>query len=278
MIKLFLTLLFTVTSYAQLVDGVAIVVENHPITLYEIEKETQRTNQTAQNVARTLIRKKLEEMVIRQRQIVVTRDEVNEDIRSIAQRNNITIMQLFESVESSQKLTTKEFKEKIKEKLLSQKLYQSISYSKMTPPTLTQKKEYYEIHSNEFSQPEEYEVIIYHSDSQEKLKEKTSNPMFFSPEVSSREMKIKYTQISPQLVDILNKTPEDSFSPIFPSPNGGFDSFYMKNKAEVTKATFEEADKKIENMIMAQKRADALDDFFERLRVNTQIKFLRLPK
>ena len=42
MYKIFLSLLLSITVYAQLVDGVAIIVKGEAITLYEINKKINK--------------------------------------------------------------------------------------------------------------------------------------------------------------------------------------------------------------------------------------------
>jgi parvulin-like peptidyl-prolyl isomerase len=275
--KYLLPFLIATSSYCELVDGVAIVVKDEPITLYEISQEVSKSAKSVKEITDELIKKKLEEIEIKERNIVVSTQEVQDDLEKMAQQNNMTILQLYEAMQNMNQLSTDELKEKIKEKLLAQKLYQAISYSKMSQPTQLEKEQYYKLNISEFSYPEEYGVIIYHSNSKEKLQEKISNPMFYSADVASEEATLAHSKIDPQLAMILNQTKENGFTPLMPSPKGGFVSFFVKSKINMNTQSLESVSGQIENMIMQKKRQSVLNDFFQRLRLNSEIKVLRLP-
>ncbi len=57
MYKIFLTIMFTLTLSAELIDGVAVVVKGNAITLYEIEKEMELLKVDATAATDALIRK-----------------------------------------------------------------------------------------------------------------------------------------------------------------------------------------------------------------------------
>ncbi|QOP44528.1 peptidyl-prolyl cis-trans isomerase [Sulfurimonas sediminis] len=278
MFKLLVLLMLSSLVNAEVYDGVAIVVEDKAITLLDIEKEMQQAHIDAKKASDILIRKKLEALEIAKRDISVSSTEVYDDIKKMAEANGLTISQLYDAVREQSGLSSTEFKEKIKQKILSQKLYAAIAMSSLSEPTDEELKEYYELHKKEFNHPESFSVIINESKDKSRLQEKIDNPMFYSPDVKTQEQVLPYNKISPQLAAILEKTPPDHFTPVLPDGRGGFMCCYVKSTTKPTKVDFEKLKPQIVNAIMAEKREAVLSDYFARLRDNADINIIRLPK
>jgi len=277
MYKLLLVLFFSSAVFAELIDGVALTVKGSPITLYEIKEQMKLANLSAEQAKDLLIRQKLEELEIKERRIDVSSSEVYEDIKQTAARNNMNVSQFYEAVRNSNGLTSTQLKEKIKQKLLSQKLYSAIAYSSISKPSDSDIKEYYELHKNEFSHPSSFDTIIYVASSAQRLKEKIDNPMFHSPDIQTNEQHIEYAKIAPELGSLLASTPLNTFSQIIPNGEGGFMSFYIKGIGEVKEGSFENLKEQITSIIMAKKRESVLSEFFERMKLNADIKTIRMP-
>ena len=270
-------LLISLTLYAQLIDGVAILVKNEPITLSEVRKSL---NEHAQNVDKTieaLIRKKLESQEAKERKITVSSQEVYEDIEKMAEQNKMTVRELHDNMHSVRNTTSSELKAKIHEKLLNQKLYNAIAFSHMDQPTEDEEAEYYQVHIDEFSQPESFSVIVYRSASKERLSEKINNPMFYSPEVSSENKTFYYEGMNPKLVKLLNKTEANSFTPIV-SIQQAYISFFVQEKGNIVTQPLDKVRNQIANAMTGDKRQQILNDYFARLRLNADIQIIRLPK
>ena len=278
MIKLILGLLVAATLSAKVYDGVAIVVQDKAITLLDIKKEMQTDHVDAKKAADLLIRKKLENIEIKQRGITVTSSEVYDDIRKMAERNHMTINEFYDAVREANGLSSQELKEKIRQKLLSQKLYNAISMSSMSEPTESEIKDYYELHKNSFKHPTAFNVVIYDSKSRELLKEKVDNPMFYSPEIASNEQTLPYDRISPELASLLSRTAVGHFTAVVPNGKGGFMSFYIKSVESAKDAGLESIKRQVINAIMEEKREAILSDYFARLRDNADINIIRMPE
>ena len=276
-ILLSLILILSISLYAKIINGIAITVSNEAITMQELSDTAKNEKITIEKAQELLVRKKLEKIEAHERNIHISREEVFADISKMAEQNKLTVLELYQAVQKSNNLSEKEFKKRIAEKLLNQKLYQAIAYSSMSEPSEVEMKEYYDLHQEKFSKPEFVEAIMYSAADQSRLMEKINNPMFYSPDVKSQEQKFELSKVNPQLAELLVNTDENSFTQVFPSPNGGFMSFYIKSKAKVTTQPFEEAKKMIANMIMGDKRESVLKDYFERAKLNADVKVLRLP-
>jgi parvulin-like peptidyl-prolyl isomerase len=278
MIKIVLAFLIVVSLQAKVYDGVAVVVEDKAITLLDIKKEMQTDHVDAKKAADILIRKKLESIEIKKRNISVSSSEVYEDIKKMAQRNNMSVNDFYDAVREANGLTSEQLKAKIKQKLLSQKLYNAIAMSSMSEPSQEEIKDYFELHKNDFKHPASFEVVIYDAKQKELLQEKVDNPMFYSPQIATNEQTLPYNRISPELASLLAKTPVGHFTPVIPNGKGGFMSFYVKSVESAKDVGLESMKSQVINAIMAEKREAILSDYFARLRDNADINIIRMPE
>ena len=275
--KLLLLSVIPLILSAELIDGIAILVKNDPITLYEV-KEAQKEMKIEQSkVVDMLIRKKLEEQESEQRGISASSAEVYADIEKMAQQNNMSVMQLYDAMQSARGLSEKALKQKIKDRILNQKLYNAIAFSNLSEATEAEEEEYYYLHIDKFTHPQSYNVLIYTSPNKKALETKMSNPMFYSAEVSSEEATLEYKTINPRLAQILSETEVSHFTPLLPSPEGGHMAFYVKDKLNNSTQALEEVKEQISSSIMADKREQVLKEYFARLKLNADIEILRLP-
>jgi len=270
--------MFVISLDAKMVDGIAMVVKGKAITLYDIKKEMIQLNIDEKKASDILIRKKLEEAEIDERKITVSSSEIFDDIKKTAERNKMSISQFYKAVRESNSLSSSELKKKIKEKLLSQKLYSAIAYSSISQPSEEDIQEYYKLHKDSFTHPKSFNVVIYNSKDRRRLEEKVSNPMLYAPDIATNEQTLPYSKISPQLSNLLTKTPLNSFTPIVPDGNGGYTSFYLKDREATTEQLLDDVKNQIINIIMGQEREQVLSDYFARLKDNADIKVIRTLK
>ncbi|HZF70476.1 peptidylprolyl isomerase [Sulfuricurvum sp.] len=260
------------------IGGVAVLVKNSPITLYEVQQEMKQSGTDAQTSSDTLIRKKLEQLEAEEKKITVTSAEVQEELGRMAAQNKLTVDQLISAMQNVRGLNEKDLRARVEENIKGQKLYSAIAFSKMAQPTADEEAEYYQLHLDEFSRPESFDVTTYVAASQEALSEKIADPMRNVQNIKSKEENIPYKGINPQLAQILNKIPNGSFGPILPNGKNGFMSFYMRDKQNVVTENLDSVRPQIDNLIMGDKRNQVLNDYFTRLRLSADIKVLRLPQ
>ena len=276
--KILLPLLLVSFLNAAVYDGVAIVVKDKAITLFEIKEKMQTLHIDAKKAADILVREKLEAIEIANRKITVDNTEVYDEISKTAARNKLSVSEFYEAVRNANGLTSAELKEKIRQRLLTQKLYVGIAYTKLAEPTLEETKEYYELHKTEFSHPIAFDVVIYQAHNKSRLQEKIDNPMFYSPEIQSSEKRLVYKKISPELARLLEKTPRNHFTPALPDGKKSFISFYIKSITTADKSSFEEMKEETKNRMMQEQREAVLQNYFARLRQNVAIVTIRMPK
>lgn len=259
------------------IGGVSVLVKNNPITLYEVQQEMKQSGTDAQTSSDTLIRKKLEQLEAEEKKITVSSTEVQEELARTAAQNNLTLEQFMSAMQNVRRLSEKELKAKVEESIRGQKLYSTIAFSKMGQPSADEEAEYYQLHLDEFSRPESFDVTIYRSSNQNALSAKIADPMRNVGNIQTKEEKLAYKSINPQLAQLLNKIPNGSFGPILPDGKNGFMSFYMRDKLNVVTENIDAVRPQITNMIMGEKRNQVLNDYFTRLRISADIKVIRLP-
>ncbi|MDD5400604.1 MAG: peptidyl-prolyl cis-trans isomerase [Sulfurimonas sp.] len=278
MYKIFLPLLFSAILSAELINGVSVIVKGDIITLYDVKEEMRVLNANSTIATDSLIRKKLEASEISERKISVTSSDVYDDIKKVAAANKMGIDEFYEAVRNSNGFSSAEFKEKTKEKLLSQKLYSAIAYSSIDTPKEDEIKEYYELHKEDFLHPVAFKTTIYSSQNRDALQKKITSPMYNATDVRVEEQTLAFERISPELAKLLQNTQINSFTPIISEPNGSFVSFYLKEIQNPKETNYEGLKNQIVNLIMERKREQVLSDYFARLRGNAEIQVIREVK
>ena len=278
MYQIILVLLMGTLLSAEMINGVSVVVKGEAITIRDVKDEMQLSKVNATNATDILIRKKLEAAEIQERKITVDVSEVYDDIKKVSALNKMSVDEFYDAVRESNGISSAEFKEKTREKLLSQKLYSAIAYSSMSMPDEDELKEYYQLHKGDFSRPKAFSVIIYSSANEDALRKKITTPMFISDEVKVEEREIPYDTISPELAKLLEKTEDKSFTPVIMDQKGSHMSFYMVEAKKPQASSYEDVKNQISNAVMGQKREQALSEYFARLRGNADIQIVREVK
>jgi peptidyl-prolyl cis-trans isomerase SurA len=233
---LFLSLFLGSALFAEIISGIALTIDDEPITLYEIKQEQALTQQSVKITVDALIRTKLEQIEAKKRGIKVSKREVLDDLKKMAEQNNMTLTQLYEAMSSVRHLSESQTKAKTKEKLLKQKLFNAVAISKMEEPTEDELLEYYELHLSEYQAPKTIDTILYKSADQNALQQKISNPMMSIPSVTTENVSLEIAKINPRLAELLIKTENGHFTPVLPQMGGsGHMSFYVIKKTRSTR-------------------------------------------
>lgn len=262
---------------ARMVDGVAILVKEEPITLYDIAQKIDEGRLTQQQAVDLLIREKLEAQEIEQRELSVSATELQERVSNLAEQNGMTLSQLYDAVWRTEHLTQSAFEAKLKKSMLKQKLYSAIAMANMEEPSEEEMREYYRLHSEQFSHPETFNVTVYQASAKGVLQRKMQSPMLNLPEVTMQEAALPYAQLEPRLAALLAQTENGSFTPILPDPKGGYVSFFVRSRSLPVMLPFEQVKMQVQEALMADKREQTLKDYFDRARLNAEIKTIRLP-
>lgn len=268
--------LFASLSFAQIVDGVAVTVNNLPITLFDVVKTAQLQKTTNEKALDELILAKLQEWALDRKKITVSDYEVNKQIEKIAQSNNITVSQLKEALRARY-VSFDSYKADIKKNLERQKLYEQIAQENLTPLDDKSLQLYFEAHKKDFAEPLRLEVTQYAAKNPKALEALQSSPLSAPMnEIQKQDVTIDTASLDPTLVNMFKMSKAGSFTPIMPVKNE-YVTFYVKDVLEWKTPTFAEARNKVFDAMMMQQQDEAIKEYFEKLKSSAQIRIIRLP-
>ncbi len=269
------TIFAAATATAGLVDAVSIVVNDQPITLYEIYKTEKSLGIPKTKAVELLIKKRIKEEELSRLGISVDDFDVNDEIERIARQNGIDSLKM-RSILAEQGVDWEAYKKKIREKLLQERLYRRILSTKIQSPSDETLKEYYRLHSADFSIPEKIEVIQYSAPDAKALQKIISNPLAAVPGVSQKAETIETEGLKPELLYLLTQTPKGKFTRIIPA-GGAFVTFLVQEFVNPKPLPFEKVKEKVFARWMEQKQQEAIESHFEKLRAAANVKVLRTP-
>jgi parvulin-like peptidyl-prolyl isomerase len=274
MYKLFLALLISSgISFGNMVNGIALTVNDDPITLYDIDK-TMSENKIGKNEAvGLLIDKILYEQAVKENNISADIFDINDYIEKLANANGMDLYS-FKSVVKQKYGNYELFENEAKEAVIRQKLIQRIVKGQLPIATQEDMELYYEKNKNQFSTSKSYEVIQYTSKNRASLTNAINNPMVILADVQKTPIKLNIENLQPQMQYLLNETKTNSFTPIF-TANKQFVSLFVIRKEGTTSLDFETVKAKIFNDMMSLREKKYLKDYFEKQKLTADIKIVR---
>jgi peptidyl-prolyl cis-trans isomerase SurA len=268
--KIILTLVFLLSSiYAKIIDEIAIIVNDIPITTYDINKMTQKTHDL--NIAITnLINDALITSALKERNIYVDAFDVENKLAEIAKRNGMTLFDFKTMLMRKEELET--FKAKIKKEL---EIAQLLSFYNKSV-TRNDVKNYYKSHKNDFVIPKEITVTIYSSNNPKILKEIKTNPLLSNPNVQIQNTILNYKTTNPQLMMFLSKVQTQTFSEIIPINNNIFSLFYIEKKEGMMTLPFNIVASSIFTKLSNENEQKTMKMLLEKLKAKATIKFFKI--
>ena len=274
MYKLFLSLIVgSSLTYAAMVNGIALTVNDEPITLYDIDR-TMAVNKVAKNEAVSyLIDKILYDQVVQENNITADVFDVNDYIEKLANANGMDIY-TFKSIVKQKYPDYSVFENEAKNAVIRQKLVQKIVKGQLAIATEEDMKLYYEKNQNQFLTAKSFEVVQYSSKNKAALLETLKNPLSVSADVERAPITLETQSLQPQMQYLLNETKINSFTPIF-TANKQFVSLFLVRKNGTTALSFESVKARIFNDIMSTREKKYLKDYFEKQKLTADIKIVR---
>lgn len=274
--KIFIsTALISTFSYAGLVDAISVIIDNQPITLYEVYKYAHEFHVSTQDSLDLLIRKKLEEAEIKKLGISVSDFEVDDYIRNLASKNGISEFQFYEMLKSKN-IDVKSYKSDLKKKLEQDKLYKQIVQMKSVKIKPEDLQAYYNENKSQFVMASSFSITTYDSQNRASLESIKKNPMLAPQDVQIKNANLKSGTMDQKLEGLLNNTKSGDFTPIF---NAGdhFTMIYLKEKDGVKTLPFEKVKNFIYSVVSSQQDKAAINDYFDKIKSAADIKILRKP-
>lgn len=273
----YLILLLTLVSFSQasLLNGIALTVNETPITLYDIDTLAQASQVPKEKAAFELIKTAITQQVAKAKKITMSDEQVQSRISMIMEQNHMNKKQFVQQL-GLQGMSYESFKKRIKAQLLQQRLMGVLTQDKITKPSESEKKAFYELHKTEFAIPKTIEATEYHSQDMQALESVKKSPLFAPANVTQRAVTLNAQQTNPQLYELLVKTPNNSFTQIFPLGQGNYGMFYLSNKADAKAPAFETIKDKLTPMMQAEQRNSIVNNFFQDEIRKAKIKYLRI--
>lgn len=274
MYKLFLALLVSSgISFANMENGIALTVNEEPITIYDIENTMTEGKMNKNQAVGLLIDKALYEQSVRENNIAADIFDVNEYIEKVANANGMDLYS-FKAVVKQKYGNYETFENEAKDAVIRQKLIQKIVKGQLAIATQEDIELYYEKNKEQFSTSKFYEVIQYTSKNKASLIATLNNPTVLSAEVEKAPVRLSVENLQPQMQFLLNETKINSFTPIF-TANKQFISLFIVKKEGTTALNLETVKGKIFNDIMTTREKKYLKDYFEKQKLTADIKIVR---
>jgi len=272
-LKIFnLVVLFVFSLYAGVMNGIGVVVNDEPITLYQIDKAMQEYKISKAKAIELLIGEKLKDKIINDFGIAVTNNEIDERMIAIAKMNNLTLPQ-FEDILQSRFISLEDYKKNIKKQILQEKLARRILRDEMVLVDDEDVKLYYQNHNQEFNIPVKIKVIKYASHNKGALLKFLNNPMLNIQEVINEEEEIVVDDLSPKLKSLVLQTDIGSFTPVLPVANL-YISVYIKEYLQTKQETLEDVKSKIKQKLFKENESKAIEQYFQKQRLKADVVFV----
>jgi len=269
-------LVFATILSARMIGAVALSVDGKPITTTEIKRLQTLTHMSKEEAIETLINKKLEREAIEKSGIFVNEVDIDNAITNIAKQNGVSVDTLKKEV-VKQGISYKQYRENIAQGIKKEKLLQKIAQGRIKKPNDDDLMEFYNQHKKEFTIPGSIEISEYDSPKGEYLQALQNNPMLNPKNIKGlrvRDAKIDPRKVNPKLLEILMKTPNGKFTPII-NTGKGFVMFFVKKKNRPKTIPFEKVKERIFGVVMKEREAQILNEYFQKLRSEAVIEKIR---
>ncbi|WP_034573882.1 peptidyl-prolyl cis-trans isomerase [Helicobacter saguini] len=259
-----------------IVGGIALFVNGEPITLYSIQKTQKLLNTDRIRATDFLIMEKLRQDEIKRLKIDITESQIDAQISQIAQQNHMSLEQFYAAV-SKEGMNLSEYREKLKEQILTQELMRKILFSSNVGQE-DELRKYYNEHKEEFIIPKSVAVSKFVSNNRESLEAITQTnkkPKELPNGVVSEDDTIDIESLNAQIADVMLVTPQNSFTQILETGDGGYVVFFINKKLDTKEVDFNQAKNYIAQKLIASNQEKILSEYFERVRSRSKIVFIR---
>jgi len=256
-------------SHATMIDGIAFVVEDEPVTVAELRAVQKQMNVSKEEATSLLVQDRLQKSAMKD--ISIAETDIDAKIESIATQNNLTVPKMQEILKE-QGTEWSKYRSSVKEAMKKEKFYQENIARSIPSPSEDELKIFYANHKNEFTIPSSISMIEYSAPSEEAMKKflqtKNTKGIKSSPVTKSTK------DLNPALLGSILQTQDGSFTrPL----NAGdrFVSYKVLSKQGQAEMPFEAAKGAVSARWRQQQQGKALKDYFEKLKTNADIQIIR---
>lgn len=271
----FVCAMFAAHLYGEIVAGVAIRVNGHAITLYEISSLMSQLHISRQAAIDLLVNERLKDDEIERFKISVDEFKIDEEIALLAANANLSKEAFLAKAMRENHLTLQEYRAEVKKQLQTRELMQKIIASNIGITSEDELLSYYTKHKKEFLIPSHVRVVRYIADDEATLQKAMSAPKKAFKGVQKFDENIALSSLTPQIAQVFIYTPNNEFTPVLTTGGNGFVSFFIKERLGEQVLDFEEAKPLVHQRIMAQKEQSIISEHFNKIRSSANIITLR---
>ncbi len=259
--------------FANVINSVALTVNDDPITFYDIKVLMDRQNISKDQAVTKLIDQLIFDQLVEKYNITADVLDIEDYINKLAAQNGMDVY-TFKTLVSKKYPNYEVFEEETKAVIQKQKLVKKIVAGQLKIATDEDLELYYNNNKNNYTTAKEIDVIQYASANRAALAQAIKNPMMIAQDVQKQNVKLKAKDLNAQLQFILNSINENNFTPILKA-NNGFISFFVVKKIGTEVQSFESVKNKIFADVMSQREQKFLNEFFEKEKITANIKIVK---
>jgi len=272
--KILLALFMLVSiSSADIMNGVALTVNDDPITLYDIKQREVQNNIPREKAVAQLVDEALYNQLIKKYNITADIFDVDNYLEKVAASNGMSLYE-FKSVIRQQYKDYSKYEENTKKLIIRQKLTDKLVRGNIKIATQEDLKIYYENNPKMFTMATDVKVMQYASKNKRSLNTIIQNPYMQLPDVTKSAINLDQRNINPQLRYMINETKINQFTPIF-STGKEFVTLMILQKENEQTIAFDDVKDRIFNIIMQDREQKYLKDYFEKLKLSANITIVR---
>ncbi|MCI6989066.1 MAG: SurA N-terminal domain-containing protein [Campylobacter sp.] len=274
--RVFILLLLCVAfGNAKVVNWVVALVENEPITNYEIQNLMKKGRMSEQQAVNYLVDQKLFEAQVKKLGIKISPTEIEDKITEIKIQNNMDD-QAFRASLMSQNIDYADFRKDIEENIKKEKLLASVFSKADSSATPENVRRFYERNKNLFTDYTSISITRYFSPSQSALAAiaRGGEP---GRDVVYRTFNVPKKDLDPRTAEAFGSFKNGTFTPIVPSFENLYEMLKINSKQGVYTKSFEEVEKEAFTLYVRNERKKESDEFFAKLRSNAIVKFVDKP-
>ncbi len=274
MYKLFLAFLFSsAISFAGIINGIALTVNDDPITLYDIDQTMLSKNIDKNQAVSLLVDKILYDQLIQKHNIQADIFDVNTYIEKLAASNNMDLF-AFKSIVRQKYPDYSIFENEAKTIVTRQKLIKKLVQGNLKIASEEDIQLYYDNNQKKYVSAKSVEVVQYTSNKKASLLATVKSPLLVPNDVQRNPLVLQVKELDPQMQYLLNNTAVNSFTPIF-TANKMYAALFILKKEGSDTLDFEVVKNKVFNEVMSLREKKYLKDFFEKQKLTADIKILR---
>ena len=256
-------------SQAKMVDGIALIVEGEPVTTAEIRAIQQQMQVSKEQATSLLIQDRLQQSAMKN--IAIDEGGIDSKIAAIAAQNNLTIPKM-QKILKEQGTPWSKYRASIREAMKKEKFYQENVVNSIPAPSEDELKLFYQNHKEEFVAPSNVSLVEYSAKTEAAMKNflQTKN----KKGIKSRSVKKKTKDLNPTLFGTIMQTQDGSYTRPF---NAGdkYISYKVVSKNGKISMPFEAARGAVTAKWKQQQQGKALKDYFEKLKTNADVQYIR---